>query len=86
MTDVLSDTLAELLREGLDATGVTRAIARVRQRWGGSQTYIRATDRETLDKEIKADLESGRPDKEIAQRARVSVATVRRRKSTWFDS
>jgi transposase-like protein len=84
MTDVLTDVRQELLREGLDAALIARAIARVRRRWGGSQTYVRAHDRAERDDHIRAALEAGHPIDAAAAQAGCSPATVRRRKSEWL--
>ena len=84
MTDVLADARSELLREGLDADRVARAIARVRQRWGGAKTYVRSTDRDSRDAEIRAALDSGHPVEQAAERAQCSPSTIRRRRSDWL--
>lgn len=82
--DPLSDALEVLLRLGLDETICRQAIAMVRRRWGGEQCYIRAIDRTARDTTIRNALADGLPTSEVAERAAVSVATVRRRRSDWF--
>jgi DNA-binding NarL/FixJ family response regulator len=82
--DPLSDALATLLEHGLDPDRCRRAIAEVRRRWGGSEVYIRAVDREARDEVIRAALAEGLPTNEIARRVGVHPATIRRKRSTWL--
>jgi DNA invertase Pin-like site-specific DNA recombinase len=84
MTDVLTDARAELLREGLDAECIARALLRVRMRWGGSSAYVLKRDREQTDAEIMAELAGGTPTNEIAQKIGLSRSTIRRRASKWL--
>ncbi len=72
--DPLSDTLEALLRLGLDEAICRRAISEIRRRWGGGA-------REAL---IRSGLENGDPVREIARRAEVHPATVRRKRSGWL--
>ncbi|NCU21128.1 hypothetical protein EOM89_10425 [Candidatus Falkowbacteria bacterium] len=82
--DPLSDCLALLVKAGLDGELCARLIAQVRRRWGGGQAYIRAVDREAREAVIRDGLEAGEPVREIAKRAEVHPATVRRRRSGWL--
>ncbi len=82
--DPLSDCLALLVRAGLDAELCARLIGQVRRRWGGGAVYIRAVDREAREAVIRDGLEAGEPVREIARRAAVHPATVRRRRSEWL--
>jgi hypothetical protein len=82
--DPLSDCQALLIQHGMPAELCVRVIAQVRQRWGGAEAYIRAVDREARDALIRAGLESGEPVREIARRAAVHPATVRRKRSNWL--
>lgn len=82
--DPLSDTLEALLRLGLDEAICRRAISEIRRRWGGGVAYIRAVDREAREAVIRHGLENGDPVREIARRAEVHPATVRRKRSGWL--
>ncbi|MBB1074478.1 hypothetical protein HUU62_08650 [Rhodoferax sp. 4810] len=83
--DVLIDVKQELLREGLDLAAVTRALSRIRHRWGGQRVYVLQIDRAARNEKIKQELKNGVPERIIAKRIGISVSTVRRKKSEWFD-
>lgn len=82
--DPLSDCLAILVQHGLDRELCTQVIRQVRRRWGGGQVYIRAIDRESREAVIQAGLAAGDPVREIARRAEVHPATVRRKRAGWL--
>lgn len=82
--DPLADCLAILIAHGLDRDLCTRLVGQVRRRWGGGTAYIRAVDREAREGIIRDGLKAGEPVREIARRAEVHPATVRRRRSGWL--
>lgn len=82
--DPLSDCLALLVQQGLDRDLCGQIIRQVRRRWGGGQVYIRAIDRDARDALIQAGLAAGEPVQDIARRAQVHPATVRRRRAGWL--
>lgn len=81
--DVIDDATNALVAAGLDRAIVRRVLVEIRHRWGGSQVYIRATDR-SRDEIIRQGLEAGERPEAIARKAGVSARTVRRRASSWF--
>lgn len=84
-SDVLIELKEELLREGIDLAAVTRALSRIRHRWGGQRVYILQIDRAARNEKIKQELKNGVPERIIAKRIGISVSTVRRKKSEWFN-
>lgn len=83
--DILNDTASELLARGLPADAVQRALSEIRRRYGGSEVYVLAIDRQSRDEAAKAALQRGASIQEAARVAGCSVSTVRRRASRWLD-
>lgn len=81
--DILADAQRELIQAGADPDAVQRALQAVRGRWGGSQVYIHAVDRESRDEAARAALQRGATIQEAAKVAGCSPSTIRRRRSDW---
>jgi len=83
-SDVLDDCRDLLTGANVPEGTVSRIVGELRHRWGGSQCYIRATDRAERDATIRRALESGADAHQAARAAGVSPSTVRRRRAQWL--
>lgn len=83
-SDILIEIKEELLREGMDASIVTRVMGRIRTRWAGETVYILKCDYTERNQRMLQAMQQHESDKMIARRNGISLATVRRKKSEWL--